>query len=51
MATMDRLNRDHGRATVRLGSAGPTTPAWKMRQANLSPCYTTRWDALLTVSA
>ncbi len=51
MATMDRLNRDHGRATVRLGSAGPATPAWKMRQANLSPCYTTRWEALLTVSA
>lgn len=51
MATTDRLNRDHGRATVRLASAGQAAPAWKMRQADLSPCYTTRWDALLTVSA
>ena len=51
MATMDRINRDHGRATVRLASGGQATPAWRMRQTNLSPCYTTRWDALLTVSA
>ncbi|MEO0055117.1 MAG: hypothetical protein RLZZ50_1064, partial [Verrucomicrobiota bacterium] len=51
MTAMDRLNRAHGRATVRLASAGPSAPAWRMRQANLSPCYTTRWNALLTVSA
>lgn len=50
MATMDRISRDHGRANVRLCSAGPTVPAWEMRQANLSPCYTTRWDMLLSVS-
>ncbi len=51
MATMDKINREHGRATVRIASAGPSAPAWKMRQGHLSPCYTTRWDALLTVSA
>lgn len=50
MATMDRINRDHGRATIRLGSAGPAAPAWKMRQTNLSPCYTTRLDMLLRMS-
>jgi len=50
MAAMDRINRDHGRATLRLASAGPAAPKWKMRQAKLSPCYTTRWEALLTVA-
>ncbi|OQB97946.1 MAG: DNA polymerase IV [Verrucomicrobia bacterium ADurb.Bin122] len=51
MATMDRLNRDYGRGTVRLASAGNTAPVWKLRQARLSPCYTTSWESLLTVSA
>ncbi len=51
MRTVDRLNQTLGRGTVRLGSAGPAVPAWRMRQAHLSPGYTTRWDSLLTVRA
>lgn len=50
MATLDRANRDCGRGTVRLGSAGVQSPRWKMRQENLSPCYTTRWAELLRVA-
>lgn len=51
MAVLDKLNRERGRGTVRFGAAADATPAWKMRQANLSPCFTTRWHALLRVSA
>jgi DNA polymerase V len=51
MATLDRLNATLGRGTLRLGSTGPADPVWKMRQAHLSPCFTTRWGALLTVRA
>ena len=49
MATLDRVNRDCGRGTVRLGSAGDHSPRWGMRQEHLSPCYTTRWAELLRV--
>ena len=51
MATLDRLNATLGRGTLRLGSAGTADPVWKMRQAHLSPCFTTQWGALLTVRA
>ena len=50
MATLDHVNRDRGRGTVRLGSAGTASPLWRMRQAHLSPCCTTRWAELLTVT-
>lgn len=43
MAVMDKLNREHGRGTVRVASAGDKAPHWQMRQAMRSPCYTTRW--------
>lgn len=49
MVTLDRVNRDCGRGTVRLGSAGVQSPRWRMRQEHLSPCYTTRWAELLIV--
>ena len=51
MAVLDKVNRERGRGTVRFGAAADLSPAWKMRQANLSPCFTTRWDTLLTVAA
>ena len=51
MATLDRANRDCGRGTVRLGSAGEHSPRWGMRHEHLSPCYTTRWAELLRVPA
>ncbi|MDR3410039.1 MAG: Y-family DNA polymerase [Formivibrio sp.] len=40
--TMDRINRQWGRGTVHLASAG-FDHGWKMRQNNISPCWTTRW--------
>lgn len=51
MAAFDRVNRERGRGTLRFGPAAASAPAWRMRQANLSPCFTTRWDALLRVSS
>lgn len=55
MATMDRINRDHGKNTLRLASASPMTlrpcRTWHMRSDNRSPRYTTRWDELPTATA
>lgn len=48
MAVMDRINRDHGRGTIALASAG-RTQAWALRNEHRSPRFTTRWDELLTV--
>lgn len=41
--TMDQINRRWGRGTLKLASAG-FNQGWKMRQENLSPCWTTRWE-------
>jgi len=43
--TMDKINRQWGRGTLRLASAG-FNHGWKMRQNSVSPCWTTRWDDL-----
>jgi DNA polymerase V len=52
MIALDAVNRLHGRATVRVASAaGPVPTLWKMRQAKLSPCYTTRWSDLPVAAA
>lgn len=48
MAAVDGLNRQMGRGTVRIATAG-TTEAWGMRRGKLSPRYTTRWDELLAI--
>lgn len=48
MSTMDRINRDYGRGTLRLGSEG-IRKDWAMRQEKRSPCWTTRWDELIRV--
>ncbi|MDE2759218.1 MAG: DUF4113 domain-containing protein [Paracoccaceae bacterium] len=45
MEVIDRLNRHHGRETVRVASSGYVRP-WSMARQFLSPCYTTRWDDL-----
>ncbi|WP_298288901.1 Y-family DNA polymerase [Novosphingobium sp.] len=47
MSALDEINRERGRGAVRFGAAADSAPVWKMRQANLSPCFTTRWEALL----
>lgn len=51
MAAVDIINGTFGRGTVRIALAGGTSPAWKMRQAALSPCYTTRWEDLPVAAA
>lgn len=43
--TMDKINRQWGRGTLRLASAG-FNHGWKMRQNNVSPCWTTKWADL-----
>lgn len=48
MATLDQLNAQHGRDTVTLG-LNRTDSAWRLRCANRSPRYTTRWDELPAV--
>jgi DNA polymerase V len=48
MRTVDILNRRFGRDTVTFAAAGRRR-AWKLRDAFLSPRYTTSWDELLAV--
>lgn len=52
MAVMDAANRKFGRGMMGMASAAwrpKGKPQWSMRQENLSPSYTTRWDQLLKV--
>nr|WP_260579154.1 DUF4113 domain-containing protein [Halomonas populi] len=49
MATLDKLNREHGKGTVRLGMARKQN-AWELRCEHRTPRYTTRWDELLCVT-
>jgi DNA polymerase V len=46
---LDTLNTDYGARTVRVGNVGGKRPAWAMRQAFLSPRYTTNWRELPVV--
>lgn len=48
MATLDKLNREHGKNTVRLGMARKGN-AWELRCQHRTPRYTTRWDELPNV--
>lgn len=45
MATLDSLNRQHGRGTVTLG-INRQGSAWQLRCQNRTPRYTTHWDEL-----
>ena len=45
MATLDKLNREHGKNTVRLGMPRKVN-AWELRCEHQTPRYTTRWDEL-----
>lgn len=45
MTTLDKLNREHGAGTVRLGVARKDA-AWHLRCDYCSPPFTTRWDEL-----
>lgn len=44
-STIDAINRQFGRDTVRLAATGVHRP-WRMRRQTLSPRYTTRWSDL-----
>ena len=46
----DKINLNFGRDKVKLGSQG-NRKEWHLRQENLSPRYTTRWNELLKVNA
>jgi DNA polymerase V len=48
MATVDKLNRELGRDTVRLGLPRQGN-AWALRCERRTPRYTTRWDELVRV--
>jgi DNA polymerase V len=48
MATLDRLNREMGRDTVRFGLPREGN-AWTLRCERRTPRYTTRWDELMRV--
>ncbi|MGM0703896.1 MAG: Y-family DNA polymerase [Pseudomonadota bacterium] len=45
MATLDKLNREHGRGTVSVGLSSKNA-AWHLRSQWRTPRYTTRWDEL-----
>lgn len=48
MDTLDSINARYGRHTVTVASSRLSC-GWKMRRDNLSPCYTTRIEDILTV--
>ena len=45
MMAMDKVNERFGRGSIGLGLSTRTAP-WRMRQGNLSPRFTTRWQEL-----
>lgn len=49
MKTVDRLNDRFGRDTVKFAVQGIAERGWQLKQANLSPCYTTRWQDIMIV--
>ncbi|WP_313360495.1 DUF4113 domain-containing protein, partial [Empedobacter sp.] len=48
MKVIDLLNKKFGAAKIKLASQD-LNKTWKMRQNNLSSCYTTKWKDLLVV--
>ncbi|NUM32044.1 MAG: Y-family DNA polymerase [Bacteroidetes bacterium] len=48
MLVLDKLNNTYGRDTVRLGAQG-YSKRWTLRQEQLSPCYTTSFENIMTV--
>ncbi len=45
MQTMDRINRQWGKGTLRSAAEG-IHKRWSMKRERMSPAYTTRWDQL-----
>jgi len=51
MQTLDKVNRQMGRNTIKLASSGLQNQRWKMNRKLMSKRYTTCWEELLTVKA
>jgi DNA polymerase V len=45
---VDQLNHRYGRDTAFFAAQG-VQPGWQAKRRHCSPCYTTRWDELLTI--
>lgn len=45
LATLDTVNRQMGRGTLRFGAEGTRQP-WRMKRDRVTPGYTTRWGEL-----
>jgi DNA polymerase V len=50
MVAMDSLNDKYGRQKIRVASQG-FGRKWKMKNEQLSPCYTTNLDELIEVNS
>lgn len=48
MRSMDKLNKGYGKEVVKSAIQG-TGKKWGLRQEKLSPCYSTKWDDIITV--
>jgi DNA polymerase V len=48
MEVIDTMNNRHGRDTLRIATQG-FTQKWKLRQENLSKCYSTRLEEIIEV--
>ncbi len=49
IGVVDKINKKLGRDSIRYASQGYYRK-WKLKQERLSPCYTTRWEDLLTIN-
>lgn len=50
MIAMDQINARYGKDTVKIATQGHgSSQKWKLRQENLSQCYTTRWKDIINV--
>lgn len=45
MGLIDSVNRQQGKGTLQLASAGIRN-AWAMKRDSMTPAYTTKWDEL-----
>jgi DNA polymerase V len=49
MSAVDKINTRFGRGKIQFGASGISRD-WKSRPAKRSPCYTTKWPDILSVS-
>ena len=46
MEAVDKINKKTGKNKIKTGTQGRSNN-WKMKQQNLSPCYTTKWSDII----